>query len=114
MINRIDAVLPHLTAKEELADLWGEMRTGFADLRGEMRTALAGKPSHAYLWASWGDGLRPGRHPRGCGLGAGDPPSAAASGSAGRHRLLRPDRRLPTGPEDAGVRRWSRSVTASL
>jgi hypothetical protein len=54
MINRIDAVLPHLATKEELADLRGEVRTGFADLRGEMRTALASKPSHAYLWGVMG------------------------------------------------------------
>jgi hypothetical protein len=40
--------------KEELADLRGEVRTGFADLRGEMRTALASKPSHAYLWGVMG------------------------------------------------------------
>jgi len=49
-INRIDATLPHLATKAELADLRGETRTGFADLRGELRSGLAGKPSHAYLW----------------------------------------------------------------
>jgi hypothetical protein len=54
LINRIDAVLPHLATKEELADLRGEVRTGFADLRGELRTALATKPSHAYLWGVMG------------------------------------------------------------
>jgi hypothetical protein len=54
LINRIDAVQPHLATKEELADLRGEVRTGFADLRGEMRTALASKPSHAYLWGVMG------------------------------------------------------------
>jgi hypothetical protein len=65
LINRIAAVLPHLATKEELGDLRGETRTGFADLRGEMRTefaslrgqmstALAAKPSHAYLWGVMG------------------------------------------------------------
>jgi hypothetical protein len=54
LIISINATLPHLASKEELADLRGEMRTGFADLRGEMRSALASKPSHAYLWGVMG------------------------------------------------------------
>jgi hypothetical protein len=114
MINRIDAVLPHLATKEELADLRGvtkqeladlrgEMRTGFADLRGEMRTALAGKPSHAYLWGVMGamvGGQAVSWRRR---IGAGDPPGAAASGSdsstarerpSGRHRVRRRQLRL--------------------
>jgi hypothetical protein len=43
LIISINATLPHLATKEELADL-----------RGEMRTALASKPSHAYLWGVMG------------------------------------------------------------
>lgn len=57
MIIRIDAILPHLATKAELAELRTEVKTDLAglraeltDFRGEVRAALADKPSRAYLW----------------------------------------------------------------
>jgi hypothetical protein len=45
MITRIDAVMPLLATKAELADLRSEMTTGFAALRVE----LADKPGKVFL-----------------------------------------------------------------
>ena len=75
MIVRIDAVVPHLATKAEMASLRGEMRSEMESLRGEMRSemqalrgelrvGLGDKPSKAYLWgilatllAAYGCGL---------------------------------------------------------
>jgi hypothetical protein len=46
VIIRIDAVLPHLATKAELADLRTEMTAGLAALR----VALADKPGRLYMW----------------------------------------------------------------
>ncbi len=50
MIIRIDAqlqaTLPYLATKAELADVKVEI----ADLRSEVRTSLAGMPSKTYMW----------------------------------------------------------------
>jgi hypothetical protein len=46
MIIRIDATLPHLVTKADVADLRTETRTELAGLHAE----LARMPSHGYLW----------------------------------------------------------------
>ena len=60
----LDATLPHLATKAEVADLrvetadlraeWkqdiGQLRTDMADMRTELKTDLAEKPSKTYMW----------------------------------------------------------------
>ena len=54
MLIRIDAqlqaTLPHLATKAELADIKVEL----ADFRSEVRVSLAGLPSKTYLWGILG------------------------------------------------------------
>jgi len=57
MIIRIDATLPHLATKAELADFRTESKSDLADLRtelkgelGDIKARLAEMPSKAYLW----------------------------------------------------------------
>jgi hypothetical protein len=40
-LKALEAVLPTLATKADVAELRGEMRTGFAEVRGEMRTGFA-------------------------------------------------------------------------
>jgi len=51
VIHRIDAQIPYLATKAELADLRTEVHDDIAALRVELRTGLADKPSRLYLWA---------------------------------------------------------------
>jgi len=47
MIIRIDATLPHLATKAELAQVRSDLTSEIAQVRSE----LADKPGKAYLWA---------------------------------------------------------------
>jgi hypothetical protein len=46
----LEATLPHLATKAELAELRSELRTGLAEQRSDLHAELASKPSKTYMW----------------------------------------------------------------
>jgi len=61
IVTRIEAALPHLATKAELADMRSDIRGEIADLRSEtkdefasVRAQLAEKPSKTYMWGVLG------------------------------------------------------------
>jgi hypothetical protein len=46
----LDATLPHLATKAELAELRTELKGELAHMRTELKVGLAEKPSKSYMW----------------------------------------------------------------